>query len=266
MPFASAVFAAVDRIRTEMPLVVNVTNSVVTNFTANALLALGASPAMTHAPEDAASLAGLARSVVLNMGTPGEAEVASLLAANHAAAMAAVPVVFDPVAVGATPWRREVARKVLEAGPVAVVRGNASEILFLAGENAASRGVDSLHASDEARQAASALAAKLQCVVCVSGELDVISDGQRTVLLAGGHVQMTRVTGMGCAATALVGAFAGLGGLMLEATVAAMAVMATAGSLAAAGAAGPGSLAVRFLDALSSLTEAQIAQGARVLS
>jgi len=266
MPFASAVFAAVDRIRTEMPLVVNVTNSVVTNFTANALLALGASPAMTHAPEDAASLAGLARAVVLNMGTPGEAEVASLLAANRAAAVAGIPVVFDPVAVGATPWRREVARKVLDAGPVAVVRGNASEILFLAGENAASRGVDSLHASDEATQAAAALAAKLRCVVCVSGELDVVSDGQTTVLLAGGHVQMTRVTGMGCAATALVGAFVALGGPALEATLGAMAVMATAGSLAAAGAAGPGSLAVGFLDALANLTEAQIDQGARVVS
>jgi hydroxyethylthiazole kinase len=266
MSFASAVMAAVDRIRTEMPLVVNVTNSVVTNFTANALLALGASPAMTHAPADAAELAGLARAVVVNMGTPGEAEVASMLAAVTAAAKASVPVVFDPVAVGATPWRREVARRVLAAGPVNVVRGNASEILYLAGENAASRGVDSLHGSDEARQAATDLARSLQCVVCVSGELDIISDGNQTVALAGGQALMTRVTGMGCAATAVVGAFAALGGSPFDATLAGMAVMATAGSLAAAGAAGPGSLAVRFLDALSGLTEAQIAQGARVLS
>ncbi|EHJ49634.1 Hydroxyethylthiazole kinase [Solidesulfovibrio carbinoliphilus subsp. oakridgensis] len=266
MPLAAAAFADLGRIRDENPLVVNITNSVVTNTTANALLALGASPAMTHHPADAASLAGLARAVVCNMGTPGEEDVASMLAASRAADAAGVPVVFDPVAAGATPWRREVARRVLDAGPVAAIRGNASEILSLAGEEAASRGVDSLQGSLEAVDAAAALARNRSCVVCVSGAVDVVTDGEKRLELAGGHVMMTRVTGLGCTATALVGAFLAVNGDAFAATVHAMAVMAATGSLAAAGATGPGSLAVRFLDTLYSLAEADLRAGARVAS
>lgn len=266
MEFASAVYADLCRIREQAPLVVNITNNVVTNYTANALLALGASPAMTHHPGDAAELAGLARAVVVNMGTPGEENTASLLAAAGAAGAAGVPVAFDPVAVGATTRRREVAKSVIETVRLSAIRGNASEILYLAGGNAASRGVDSLHVSREAAKAAMSLAQGLGCVVCVSGEIDVVTDGQESFELAGGHPLMTRVTGLGCTATALIGAFLAVSPDRLSATVHAMAVMAAAGTLAAAGAAGPGSLAVRFLDLLHTLTEADIAVGARLLS
>lgn len=264
MSLAASAFADLSRIRRETPLVVNVTNSVVTNFTANALLSLGASPAMTHAPADAAELAALARAVVVNMGTPGEAELASMLAAMEAAARAGVPVVFDPVAAGATAWRRQVAAQVLAAGPVAVIRGNASEILYLAGEDARSRGVDSLHASAEAAEAVAALARRYACVVCASGEVDVVSDGRETRFLSGGHALMPRVTGMGCAATALIGAFLAVNGQPLDAATHAMAVMATAGALAATDAPGPGTLQIRFLDALYTLTEVGLEAGAKV--
>lgn len=264
MSFAAATFAAVVRIRQETPLVVNVTNTVVANVTANALLALGASPAMTHAPRDAAELAAVARAVVVNMGTPGQAELDSMLAAVTAAGQARVPVVFDPVAVGATTWRREVARRVLAAGPVAVIRGNASEVLSLAGEQVKSRGVDSLAGSIEAGEAAAALARRQGCVVCASGEVDVCSDGRQTLYLSGGHALMPRVTGMGCTATALIGAFMAVTAERLAAVTQAMAVMATAGSLAAVGAAGPGSLQVRFLDALYAITQADLENGARL--
>jgi hydroxyethylthiazole kinase len=266
MSLAATAFADLSRIRRETPLVLNVTNTVVTNVTANALLALGASPAMTHAPADAAELAALARAVVVNMGTPGEAELASMLAAVAAAAKAGVPVVFDPVAAGATSWRREVARQVLATGPVAVIRGNASEILYLAGENARSRGVDSLHGSLEAGEAATVLARRLGCVVCASGEVDVLSDGRQTLYLSGGHFLMPRVTGMGCTATALVGAFTAVNPDRLAAATHAMAVMASAGSVAAAGASGPGSLQLRFLDALFGLTQVDLEDGARLAS
>ena len=266
MTLASSAFADCLRIREQNPLVVNVTNNVVTGITANALLALGASPAMTHHPADAAELAAVARALVLNMGTPGEENVAAMLAAAGGARAAGVPVVFDPVAAGATSRRREVARRVLESGPLAAIRGNASEILHLAGERAASRGADSLHASREAADAAASVAREHGCVVCVSGDVDVVTDGRRRVELAGGHVLMTRVTGLGCTATALVGAFVAVDPDVLAATVHAMAVMATAGSLAAAGAAGPGSLQTRFLDILFTMTEAAIETGARVAS
>jgi len=266
MSFAADVYADCRRIREQNPLVVNITNNVVTNVTANALLALGASPAMTHHPADAAELAALARAVVCNMGTPGEENVAAMLAAADAARTAGAPVVFDPVAAGGTSRRREVAKRLLGSGPLAAIRGNASEILALAGENARSRGADSLHGSREAAEAAAGLASRLGCVVCVSGEVDVVTDGARTVELAGGHVMMTRVTGLGCTATALVGAFAAVNPDAFAATVHAMAVMAAAGGLAAAGAAGPGSLAVRFMDMLHTLGAADIEAGARVAS
>ena len=266
MSLAASAFADLSRIRETQPLVVNVTNNVVTNTTANALLALGASPAMSHHPQDAAELAALAGALVCNMGTPGAENVSAMLAAADAARVAGVPVVFDPVAAGATSWRRDVARRMLAAGPLAAIRGNASEILALAGEAAASRGVDSLHGSEEAFDAAASLAATLGCVVCVSGEIDLVTDGKHRISLAGGHALMPRVTGLGCTATALVGAFVAVDRDVLAATVHAMAVMAATGTLAAAGAAGPGSFFVRFLDILYSLTEAEIAAGARVLS
>ncbi|MFP5260060.1 MAG: hydroxyethylthiazole kinase, partial [Acidobacteriota bacterium] len=217
-------------------------------------------------PGDAAELAGLARAVVLNMGTPGDENTESLLAAAAAAKAAGVPLAFDPVAVGATSRRREVAGRLLETARPAVIRGNASEILFLAGTKAASKGVDSLHASRDAAGAAAVLARELGCVVCVSGEIDVVTDGGKTLELAGGDILMTRVTGMGCAATALVGAFLAVNPDRLAATAHAMAVMAAAGGLASNGVAGPGSLAVRFLDLLYALTEADIAAGARSAS
>jgi hydroxyethylthiazole kinase len=266
MNLASAAFADLSRIREQKPLVVNITNNVVTNITANALLALGASPAMTHHPVDAAELAAMARAVVLNMGTPGEENVEAMVAAARAARDAGVPIVFDPVAAGATSRRREVARQVLEVGRLTAIRGNASEILSLAGENAASKGADSLHGSQEAGQAAVSLARHLGCVVCVSGDVDVVTDGRSTLELVGGHVMMTRVTGLGCTATALVGAFVAVNADALAATVHAMAVMSTAGALAAAGAAGPGSMQTRFLDILYTLTEAELEAGARVAS
>lgn len=266
MDFAAAVFADVNRIREQAPLVVNVTNNVVTNVTANALLALGASPAMTHHPVDAAELAALARAVVCNMGTPGEENGAAMVAAVRAAGAAGVPVVFDPVAAGVTSRRREVAKNVLAAGQLAAIRGNASEILALAGGNATSKGADSQHSSREAVTAARSLAEDLGCVVCVSGEIDVITDGREVVELAGGHVMMTRVTGLGCTATAFVGAFLAVNPDRLAATVHAMAVMSAVGTLAVAGAAGPGSLAVRFLDVVYNLTEAEIAAAVRVVA
>jgi hydroxyethylthiazole kinase len=159
-----------------------------------------------------------------------------------------------------------VVRRVLEAGRFAAIRGNASEILYLAGENAVFRGADSLHGSLEAGRAAALLAKRHSCVVCVSGDVDVVTDGQSTIELVGGHVMMTRVTGLGCTATALIGAFVAVNGDALAATAHAMAVMSTAGALAAAGAAGPGSLQTRFLDILYTLTEAELHAGARVAS
>ncbi|MFP5238287.1 MAG: hydroxyethylthiazole kinase [Acidobacteriota bacterium] len=246
----AALRADIAAIRQRAPLVLSVTNNVVTNVTANALLALGASPAMSHAAPDAAELAGFASAVVLNMGTPAPAYVESMLVAGKAANAAGVPVAFDPVACGATSFRRELAARLLKEVRMTAIRGNASEILFLAGMDAQSKGVDSAHESVQAVDAARAVAQRYGCAVCVSGAVDVIADGERTHLLEGGHPMMTLVTGMGCTATSLVGAFLAVNADAFTATLHAMAVMGECGAKAAAGAAGPGSLQVGFLDGL----------------
>ncbi len=269
MNHAAAVWADLARIRELRPLVLNITNDVVTNSTANALLALGASPAMTHAPEDAAELAAYAGAVVLNIGTPDPGRIASMLAAGRAANEKGAPVVLDPVAVGVTAYRRQAARSILDQVKVAVIRGNASEILFLAGEKAQAKGVDSLNGSDEALDAAKALAQAQGAVVCASGPRDIVTDGQGVWYVVNGHPLMPRVTGLGCTATALIGAFAAVNPDPLLATAHAMAVMGLAGEMAAEEAPGisigPGSLQVRFYDALYQMGEADIVARLRMV-
>lgn len=246
------------RIRDLAPLVFNVTNNVVTNTTANALLALGASPAMSHAPEDAGELAAMAGAVVLNIGTPENSYIESMVAAAGAASAQGVPVVLDPVAVGVTRYRTEAVRKVLDAAPMTAIRGNASEIMAMAGLDAVSKGVDSLNGADDALEAVQSLARSLHCIACVSGVRDTVTDGRRIIRLSGGHSMMPKVTGLGCTATALIGAFCAVNADYLDATAHAMAIMKTAGSLAAEDAAGPGSLQLHFYDALYGLTAEQV--------
>ncbi|WP_027366405.1 hydroxyethylthiazole kinase [Desulfocurvibacter africanus] len=257
----STVWAHLCRVREKNPLVLNVTNNVVTNTTANALLALGASPAMTHAPDDAGELASLADAVVLNIGTPASSYIESMFKAGQAANSKGIPVVLDPVAAGATAYRREVVAELLKRVRLAAIRGNASEILYVAGEQGSSKGADSTNASEEALDAARALAERLGAVVCVSGARDVITDGRSVLAVDNGHPMMTKVTGLGCTATALVGAFAACAGGAddmggrLAATTTAMAVMGLAGEVAAQDAPGPGTLQVRFLDSLYAMDE-----------
>ena len=248
----------VTRIRETAPLVFNVTNNVVTNTTANALLALGASPAMSHAPEDAEELAAMAGAVVLNIGTPENSYVQSMVKAARAAADRGIPVVLDPVAAGVTRHRTQALRKVLDAAPVSVVRGNASEIMAMAGLNAVSKGADSAHDADDALDAVQSLARSLGCAACVSGARDTLTDGRRTIRLTGGHAMMPKVTGLGCTATALIGAFCAVNDNHLEAAAHGMAVMNAAGAIAGQKAPGPGSLQYLLYDALYGLTAEQV--------
>lgn len=260
----SGVWADVVRIRERNPLVLNVTNNVVTNSTANALLALGASPAMTHTAEDAAELAALAEALVLNIGTPAADYAESMFSAGAAAGRKGIPVVLDPVAVGATAYRRRLVGRLLDQVRVALIRGNASEILFLAGENAVTKGADSLHGSSEAVEAAKTLARSRACVVCVSGAVDYVTDGNAVLAAGNGSPLMTKVTGLGCTASALAGAFLAVNPDHLAAAAHAAAVMGLAGELAAEGAPGPGTLQLRFYDRLYALTEAEVASRLRL--
>lgn len=254
----------IDAIRQKAPLVHNITNFVVMNNTANALLALGASPVMAHAPEEVAEMAAMASAVVLNMGTLSECWVEAMLLAGQSALEHNVPIVFDPVGLGATSYRNQTARRIFKQFTPSIIRGNASEIMALAAElldtqqQIKTKGVDSTTASDNAIETAQTLAQQLGTVIAISGAEDFIIDGKTVHSLKNGSPMMARVTGMGCTASAITGAFAGVNSDMLEAAAHAMAVMGIAGELATLQSKGPGSLQVNFLDQLYTLTPKSI--------
>lgn len=250
-------------IRERGPLVHNVTNFVVMDITANALLALGASPVMAHAPQEVAEMAALAGAIVVNMGTLDERWIESMFATLAAAREHDKPVVFDPVGAGATAYRTETAQRLLEAGGISIVRGNASEIAALAGTAGRTKGVDSLDESLHVADAAKNLLASCDTVV-ISGAQDVVVGREKRCVLDNGCEMMTRVTGMGCTATALTGAFLAVQLDPFQAGAHAMSVMGIAGELAGLQSGGPGSLRMHFLDALHNLDESILASSLRV--
>ncbi len=258
---AAALWADLQAVREQAPLVHSITNFVVMNYNANALLAVGASPVMAHAEEEVQDMAGIAQALVLNIGTLEPAWVRAMQLALRTARSRGIPVVLDPVGAGATPYRNRALAELLQAGAPTVIRGNGSEIMSVAGLSAATRGVDSAASSNEALAAAFALANEQQAVVCVSGADDHIVDvGRRWATLSNGHPWMTRVTGGGCSASALVAAFAAVQSDPWRATTAAMACLGVVGELAVervqAAHGGVGRLQIELLDGLQLLDRA----------
>lgn len=239
------------------PLVHCLTNIVVAGFTANVLLAVGASPAMVENPQEAAEFAAAAGGVLVNLGTLSSERERAMLLAAASAQDAGRPWVLDPVAVGALTHRTRFAGELLEHRPT-VIRGNASEIGSLAGvAGAAGKGVDSRVGSAEVVDAARALASRTGAVVAVSGGVDYVTDGTLVDVVPGGDILMTRVTGVGCALGALMAAFLAVPGDPLSATVRASTVLAEAGRRAAAEPRpGTGTYAVRLLDELTAMAAA----------
>lgn len=249
--------AALAQMRAARPLVHNITNYVVMGWTANVLLAAGAAPAMIHAEEEAGEFAAIASALVVNIGTISQPWLNGMLAATSGANAAGKPWILDPVGGGATAFRREAVATLLLERP-AVVRGNASEILAAAGSAATGRGVDAADEADAAVDACRSLALRTGAVVVASGAVDVVADGERLVRISNGTPMLAGVTGTGCAATALIGAFLGAGVPAFEAAAAGMALLGIAGEIAADGSPGPGTFAVRLLDALAATTPADI--------
>jgi hydroxyethylthiazole kinase len=225
------------------------TNDVVQTFTANVLLALGAAPAMVIEAEEAAQFSGLASALLINIGTLTSERAAAMLAAIHAANNARTPWALDPVAVGGLAFRTRFAREIIQLKPAAI-RGNASEILALAGEQAGGRGVDSTDDALSAIPAAQKLARETGAVIAVTGEIDYVTDGERTLAVNGGGELMTRVVGTGCALSAVVAACCALPGDRLGNVASACRFMSLAGEQAIAASRGPGSFTPAFLDAL----------------
>ena len=252
---AAEVYKSIEMIRQKAPVIHNITNYVVMNNTANALLAIGASPVMAHAEEEVEEMVNIASALVINIGTLSKQWIYSMFKAIREAKKKGIPVILDPVGAGATSYRTWTARELINEESPAIIRGNASEIMALHDDKTKTKGVDSVASADNALAIAQKISEKYDCVVCVSGATDYIIKGRQIIKVGNGHPLMTKVTGLGCTATALCGAFAAVENNYFTATVKAMAVMGIAGEMAAEVAAGPGSMQMHFLDNLYCLSE-----------
>jgi hydroxyethylthiazole kinase len=241
-------------LRERKPLVHQITNYVVMNETANATLALGALPVMAHAREEVEEMVGLASALVLNIGTLSEHWIEAMLLAGQTASDRGIPVVLDPVGAGATDYRTETARRILDEVRVTVLRGNAGEVATLVGAEAEVRGVESIASGLEPAELAGEAGRQLRLVASVTGPVDHVSDGERVLAVANGHELLATVTGTGCISSALTGCFlAPKPEQPLEAAAEALAAFGVAAEDAAAGADGPGTFHARLYDALAAL-------------
>lgn len=251
-----------DQMRATAPLVHNITNYVAMNIMANVLLAAGASPAMVHAREEVGEFAELAQALSINIGTIDPAWYDAMVIAAGVMAKAGRPWVLDPVGVGATTYRKTVCAKLLTMRP-AVIRGNASEVLALAGLQAGGRGPDATDTVEGAETAARDLAQSTGAVVAVSGPVDFVTDGHVSYRVGNGDPMMPRITALGCSLNGVIAAFT-VGQPVLPATVAALAYYGLAGEQAGAQTSGPGSFAAAFLDRLYHVTPDDLTKAAKV--
>ena len=251
-------------LREKKPLIHNITNFVVMNYTANALLACGASPVMAHASEEVEEMVSFAGALVLNIGTLTPYWVDSMLKAGRRANELNIPVILDPVGSGATKLRTESAKQLIDEVSIKVVRGNASEVLSLAHQGSKTKGVDSIHTVDEAADAALTLSKELNTTLAITGKVDLITDGERIYRVSNGHDLMGYCTGTGCTATVIIGAFLAVDPDSVTATTTGLAYFGLAGEKAATKSQAPGSFQIAMLDALYTIDEKQMEQGAKI--
>lgn len=252
----------INQVREQSPLVHHITNYVTVNDCANITLAIGASPIMADALEEAAEITQIASGLVLNMGTLNKRTVASMIESGKMANKIGIPVILDPVGAGASSFRNETAAKLLKEIKIDILRGNISEIKFLAGLDSETKGVDASENdwtdSTDARKIAQDLAIRLDCVVAITGKVDFVSDGNRTVAIENGHDMLSQLTGTGCMCSSLIGSYCGAATKKLfEATVTALITMGVAGELSfeEAGERGNGSFRVSLQDTISKMDE-----------
>jgi hydroxyethylthiazole kinase len=270
IPMSSKDFGAVAadllaRVREKSPLIHHITNYVVMNDTANLTLALGALPVMAHAKEEVAEMVGAAGALVLNPGTLSPDWVEAMLIAGARANEIGVPVIYDPVGVGATKYRNETGERFLRELHLAVIRGNSGEVGALAGAGGLVKGVESVEGVKNPGEVTKGLAKAQLCTVAITGKRDIICDGRWTLGVDNGHAMMKSVTGTGCMATTMVAIFNAVESDRLIATAAALACYGIAGEEAARRSKGPGSFRVALLDALYNLTADQIIAETRVV-
>lgn len=261
----------INQVRGSAPLVHHITNYITANDCANITLAIGASPVMADAPEEAADITRISSSLVLNIGSLNERTISSMMISGKAANQAGIPVIFDPVGAGASNLRNEICAQIAEKIKISVLCGNVSEVKCLAGEKSQTKGVDACE-SDMQNVAESVLTAKilakrLECVVAITGAQDIISDGERTFCIENGNAMLSNITGTGCMLSSLIGAFCGAApNAPLDATIAALLTMGIAGEIAfsKAGKLGNGSFRTALHDAVSRMDTDTLMQGAKI--
>ena len=251
-------------IREKKPLIHNITNFVVMNYTANALLAMGASPVMAHAQNEVEDMVAFAGALVLNIGTLTDDWIHSMIKAGRKASELQTPIILDPVGSGATALRTDSAKKLIADTRVSVIRGNASEILSLRHAESKTKGVDSIHSVDEAARTATVLAQELDTALAITGPVDLVTDGSRVLRIKNGHPLMGYVTGTGCTATVTIGAFLAVDDDPVSATATALAYFGLAGEVAAQNADAPGSFMIQMIDALYTITPEALAEGCKI--
>lgn len=254
-----------ENLRKKNPLILSLTNNVVQNITANMLLAVGAAPVMLNdAAECEQLLSVCANGLLVNVGTLSHPQAELMRNAVDAAHAAGVPWVLDPVAVGLLRFRTEFCHELLAMRPT-LIRGNASEIMALAGEAAGGRGTDATEESSAAVQSARKLAQQCGCTVLVTGPVDYVTDGERVLALGNGDPLMTRVTGVGCAMGALAAACVASAPDAYTGAAACAAILGIAGERAAARCPRPGSFAGALLDELDALSPAEVSEFTRIV-
>jgi hydroxyethylthiazole kinase len=250
-----------EKIKNKSPLIHNITNFVVMNSSANILLALGASPVMAHAIEEVEEMASYADALVLNIGTLSPKWVDAMIKAGKTANRKNIPVILDPVGSGATSYRTETVKKILSEVNINVLRGNISEICSLSNETIKTRGVDSAinEINDEIIECAREISIKTESVVAVSGEKDLVTNGKQVLQIENGNPLMTKVTGMGCGLSAVIGAFCSVCEKeIIKACACGFAYYGVCGELAYSISKNPGSFNVNFVDMLYSVTKEQL--------
>jgi len=263
-PSAIMVTIMAARVRELHPMIHHITNSVVMNFTANITLAMGAAPVMAPSIAESAEMAGYAGALLLNIGTINPELLESMISAGRAANEKDIPIILDPVGAGATKLRTEAISTILSELNIAVVRGNAGEILSLAGTSGGVRGVDSLTTGEGSEDVFSAFAEETGIVTAVSGPVDFITNGADWVKVHNGNPLMTSITGTGCGATTAAACFAASGTPLLQSVAAGIACYNIAGEITAENCKGPGSFVPEFIDQLASLDSDTIAKRLRM--
>jgi hydroxyethylthiazole kinase len=251
-------------LREKKPLIHNITNYVVMNYTANALLAMGASPVMAHAHNEVEEMVSYAGALVLNIGTLTVDWIESMIIAGKKASEQKTPIILDPVGSGATTLRTDSAKKIIEQTNIDVIRGNASEILSLRHKDSKTKGVDSIHSVKEATETAKILAKELKTILAITGPVDLVTNGDSALRVSNGHPLMGYVTGTGCTATVTIGAFLAIDENPVSATATALAFFGLAGEIAGEKASAPGSFMIEMVNALYTISPEQLKDGCKI--